>query len=150
MRLLELVPGGRDAYTVVGIDENTALWIEPAEGVCRVLGAGQVTVVRGDSVRVFSHGQHFAVTELGPFKLPAAEAGIPPAVWEQTHAGRLAAQAARAAAPQPEADIAVLVAARADARARKDWAASDLLRDELAARGWRVLDTPDGAVVEPL
>ena len=36
--LLAMVPEGRDAYTVVGLDENTALVIEPATGVCSCAG----------------------------------------------------------------------------------------------------------------
>lgn len=54
----------------------------------------------------------------------------------------------QAAVPQdvPE-DVATLVAARSEARAAKDWAASDRLRDELAALGWTVTDTPDGPQV---
>ena len=38
----------------------------------------------------------------------------------------------------------VLLEARATARVDKDWAASDRLRDELAALGVHVVDTPDG------
>ncbi len=34
---------------------------------------------------------------------------------------------------------------RGAARAAKDWAAADAIRDELAARGWTVRDGPDGA-----
>jgi cysteinyl-tRNA synthetase len=50
--------------------------------------------------------------------------------------------------PEPEASIdaesAALLEARAAARAARDWAASDRLRDELAARGIAVEDTRDG------
>jgi cysteinyl-tRNA synthetase len=45
------------------------------------------------------------------------------------------------------AEIAELVAQRDRAREAKDWPASDLLRDELAAMGWVVKDTPQGTVV---
>ena len=38
-----------------------------------------------------------------------------------------------------------LLAERDPARARKDFAASDRLRDELAALGWQVRDGADGA-----
>lgn len=41
-------------------------------------------------------------------------------------------------------DIAELVETRTDARAAKDWAKSDALRDELLKRGWVVKDTKDG------
>jgi len=43
-----------------------------------------------------------------------------------------------------DADLQALVDARAAARAAKDWAASDRLRDELLARGVAVEDTRDG------
>ena len=50
--------------------------------------------------------------------------------------------------PEPEpgldADAEALLAAREAARAARDWAASDRLRDELAARGITVEDTRDG------
>jgi cysteinyl-tRNA synthetase len=42
------------------------------------------------------------------------------------------------------ADLAALLEERAAARAARDWAASDRLRDELAARGVAVEDTRDG------
>ena len=44
------------------------------------------------------------------------------------------------------ARVNALVAARADARARKDWAEADRIRDELAAMGAVVKDTKDGGV----
>jgi len=39
--------------------------------------------------------------------------------------------------------------ARDDARAAKDWATADRIRDELTAEGWTVEDTADGTVVRP-
>ena len=44
-------------------------------------------------------------------------------------------------------EVQALLDARAAARAEKDWAGSDRLRDELAALGWTVRDTPDGQKV---
>ena len=50
--------------------------------------------------------------------------------------------------PEPdddlEPDVAALLEAREEARARRDFAASDRLRDELASRGVTVEDTRDG------
>jgi len=40
-----------------------------------------------------------------------------------------------------------LVAERDLARATKDFARSDALRDELVERGWLVEDTPEGTVL---
>jgi cysteinyl-tRNA synthetase len=39
--------------------------------------------------------------------------------------------------------------ARDEARAAKDYAKSDALRDELAAVGLEVMDTPQGTAVRP-
>ena len=50
----------------------------------------------------------------------------------------------RSDAPQADAEIDALVAAREAARAAKDWAEADRIRDELAARGIVVEDTPRG------
>ena len=48
-----------------------------------------------------------------------------------------------AAAPPPD-DVLKLAAERQTARADKDFAASDRLRDAIAAKGWIVEDTKDG------
>ena len=50
---------------------------------------------------------------------------------------------------EPEAaevpsEITALLEERLAARAAKDWAKSDTLRDELLKRGWMVKDTKDG------
>jgi cysteinyl-tRNA synthetase len=43
-----------------------------------------------------------------------------------------------------DAEIEALIAKRQEARANKDWATADLIRDELAARNIKLIDTPDG------
>jgi cysteinyl-tRNA synthetase len=43
------------------------------------------------------------------------------------------------------AEIEALAEKRAEARRNKDFAASDALRDEIAAKGWTVMDKPGGA-----
>ncbi|HSL10023.1 MAG TPA: hypothetical protein VLA82_01740, partial [Actinomycetota bacterium] len=48
-------------------------------------------------------------------------------------------------------EIHRLVDARAAARAAKDFARADEIRDELAAAGWRIVDGSDGrSTVEPV
>ena len=51
-------------------------------------------------------------------------------------------------APPPD-EVKALVAEREAARAAKDFAASDELRDRIAERGWVVQDTPAGSVLVP-
>ncbi len=48
-----------------------------------------------------------------------------------------------------EADVAERLAARAAARAAKDFKAGDAVRDELAARGVMIMDTPEGSTWRP-
>ena len=43
-----------------------------------------------------------------------------------------------------EAEVEAKIAARQDARKRRDFAASDAIRDELASRGILLEDTPQG------
>jgi hypothetical protein len=47
-------------------------------------------------------------------------------------------------------DVQALADQRAQARTDKDYAASDALRDQIAALGWGVKDTADGQVLTPL
>jgi len=55
--------------------------------------------------------------------------------------------AAKADVPE---EIMTLVQARTQARADKDWAAADKARDDLAALGYEVIDTPDGPEVKTI
>jgi hypothetical protein len=52
-----------------------------------------------------------------------------------------------AATPPP--GVVALAHERAGARAARDFAAADRLRDEIAAAGWVVTDSPDGPVLAP-
>jgi cysteinyl-tRNA synthetase len=49
--------------------------------------------------------------------------------------------------PPPPDDLVAKAAQRDEARAARDFARADALRDELLAAGWEVRDTPDGAVL---
>ena len=48
------------------------------------------------------------------------------------------------------AEVEALVVERTDARAAKDWARADEIRDALTSMGWRIEDGPDGAKALPL
>ena len=47
-------------------------------------------------------------------------------------------------------DFAALLEERATAKATKNWARADEIRDEIAAQGYKILDTPDGAKVKKI
>jgi cysteinyl-tRNA synthetase len=51
--------------------------------------------------------------------------------------------------PEGDDEIAALVAEREAARARKDWAEADRVRNEISARGFVIEDTPNGPLWRP-
>jgi cysteinyl-tRNA synthetase len=53
----------------------------------------------------------------------------------------------RGAEAEVDAEAAQLVAERDEARAARDFARADALREELVARGWTVEDTPNGTAI---
>lgn len=144
-RLVDMLP---DEPTIVGIDEHTALIVDPAAEACRVLGVNDVRVIRNGQEKHFPNGETFSIHELGPFVLPEPQAGIPVDVWERVEAAHIAAQDQEEQAARPPADVLALVEKREEVRAQKEWDAADAMRDKIEKMGWKVLDTPEGAVLE--
>lgn len=129
-------------HTLVGLDEHTGLILDFEKNECTVSGVSSVSLVRECDPEIFPAGKVFALSELGEFKIPAsAEQGISSAAWD------LIANAVHPDNESHGANVQSLVDARQRARAVKNWAESDRLRDELAACGWTVKDTPAGQVV---
>lgn len=126
---------------VIGIDEHTALALEPAAGTARVLGRGAVSVLREGGEDRHAAASSFPLTELGPFALPAHDAIVSADLAEAIATAR---STRMAPSPSPPADVAALVASRERARDAHDWLLADRLRRELAERGWAIDDTPDG------
>jgi cyanophycinase-like exopeptidase len=146
-QLLDLLPGRDRQHTLVGIDENTALVIDPQRERCQVAGAGKVTLVRNRQETTYTSGAEFAVHELGAFSQAESNRNIPAAVWQRIRQESTAAQN-----PPSSLDPAALalLEARNQARLGRDWAESDRLRAELLALGWQVLDTPQGSRLKPV
>ena len=147
-RLLAMLPE-EPARRIVGIDENTALVIDPAAAQCSVRGLGNVIVCHGEREEIFAAGTVFPIGVLGDFHLPQGADGIPAAAWQATVAGVAEAQRARLVQDVPDDGVMALVAQRDEARRQQNWAESDRLRDEIRAHGWQVQDTPDGPRLEP-
>jgi hypothetical protein len=125
-------------HTIVGLDEHTGLILDFEKSECVVSGVSSVSLVRECDPEIYAAGKTFPLKELGDFKLPALEDGIPPAALD------LIRNATQVEEDVPDADILSLLETRGQARASKDWAASDRIRDEIASRGWTVTDTADG------
>lgn len=130
-------------HTVIGLDEHTGLIMDFAKRECTVHGVSSVSLVRECNPEIYPAGSTFPLTELGKFEYPdTMQAGISSTAWELVNA------AAAQAEETPDAEIQSLLDARDHARRVEDWSASDRLREELAARGWMVTDTPGGQVVK--
>ncbi len=135
-----------DDAIIVGLDEHTALILDPAAGLCRVMGRGSVTLLTSASESIFRAGDTFELGLLGPWHLPDPPAAdIPGEILEMIQQARRPNE--KVVTPPPE--VLILVEKRQTARMRKDWATADRLRDEIAARGWRVADTSNGPQLEP-
>jgi hypothetical protein len=145
-QLVQMLPGD---LTIVGIDERTALVVEPSAETCQVMGNGNVTLVRGGREKVFLTGQTFDVCELGPFHCPSdLRMGIPYQVWDWVFAAQSEAEE-HDSEPVPPPEAVSLLEERSAARALKDWSHADALRSQIEAMGWKILDTPEGSRLEP-
>jgi hypothetical protein len=139
-RLLAMLP---ETATVVGVDEHTALLLDLEKGTLQVMGRGCATLVGRGGEQRCEGGEVLPLSELGDFRRPEPAAGLPAEVWAR--AQEAPEEAPAPLAPPPE--VLALVQEREAARARRDWAVSDALRQKIAALGWQVNDTPAGPQV---
>lgn len=126
--------------TTIGLDEHTGLIIDFETKECEVSGVSSVSLVRDDcKPKMYPAGDRFPLSELGPFKLPEPiQDGIPAEVWD------MVLNAPPLEEDNPSDEVLALAEKRQQARKSKDWAESDRLRDQIAALGWTVQDTPEG------
>jgi hypothetical protein len=134
--------------TIVGIDEHTALVMDLPNKKCRVMGKGGVTLIKNNSEQHFESDQNFDITELGPYTIHPPESIVPADIWQQVLTAHTKNQ--RDVHPiQPSSKVLTLVNDREDARAKKDWATADKLRDQIETQGWHLMDTPSGPHLQP-
>jgi cyanophycinase-like exopeptidase len=132
----DLVPSDNET---LGLDEHTGLIVDFEAGLCEVSGVSSVSLVRECNPEMYASGSKFPLSELGEFRLPdPLEKDIPSHVWE------MCVNAPPLEDDQPSEQVIALVEQRLLARASKNWAESDKLRDEIAVLGWTVQDSKDG------
>jgi cyanophycinase-like exopeptidase len=130
------VPSGN---TTLGLDEHTGIIIDFQSSGCQVLGVSSVSLVRECDPEIYATGATILLRELGEIRIPEKlDAGIPADVWE------MVTVANEAGNDGPPEEVQTLVNQRQKAREDKNWSESDRLRDEIAALGWQVQDTPQG------
>lgn len=123
----------------IGLDEHTGIIMDFETGLCEVSGVSSVSLVRECNPEMYASGSKFPLSELGEFRIPEPiEKDIPAHVWE------MCLNAPPLDDDQPSEHVISLVEQRVLARANKNWAESDKLRDEITALGWTVQDSKDG------
>ncbi|MBT3338677.1 MAG: cysteinyl-tRNA synthetase [Anaerolineae bacterium] len=131
-----MLPAGQ---TIVGLDEHTGIIIDFENRKCHISGVSSITICDGIETKIYPAGKECGLEELGKLQIPDMDAGISEDALEFL---RNAPDPELASAPP--AEVQQLAESRQTARTEKDFAASDRLRDEIAALGWEVRDTPDG------
>ena len=132
----KLVPSDNET---VGLDEHTGIILDFETGLFEVSGVSSVSLVRECDPEMYPSGSKFPLSELGSVRLPdPLNMGISAQAWE------LVLNAPPLEEHGPPENIIALAEQRSAARASKNWAESDRLRDELSAQGWTVQDGKDG------
>ena len=127
--------------TTLGLDEHTGVIMDFESGVCEIMGVSSVSLVRDCDSLIHPAGTKFPLSEIGALTIPnPLHHGISAQAWD------LVSNAPRpdedADTPPPE--VVALAEQRLVARANKNWAESDRLRNEISAQGWTVQDGKDG------
>jgi cyanophycinase-like exopeptidase len=132
----KLVPAENET---IGLDEHTGLIVDFESGLCEVSGVSSVSLVRPDNPEMYPSGSKFKISDLGAIQVPdPLETNISAQAWEMVlHASPLQEDS-------PPDSVIDLAEQRLTARANKNWAESDHLRDRIAAFGWTVQDGKDG------
>ena len=126
--------------TTLGLDEHTGIIFDFQSGKCQVLGVSSVSLVRECDPEIYAAGASFPLSELGAMHIPEPlDVRIPAEVW------KMVAGANEPEDVTPPEEVQTLAERRQKARDEKNWAESDRLRDEIAALGWTVQDTSEGA-----
>lgn len=124
---------------IIGLDEHTGLIMDYEKSSCEVSGVSSVSVLKNGSLQIYPAGASFATDEIGQIIFPdPVEKNIRPEIWE------MVVNASAVENEAPPAEALKLLEQRKEVRARKDFAESDRLRDEIAALGWIVQDSKDG------
>ncbi len=123
----------------LGLDEHTGIIMDFESGTCEISGVSSVSIVGDCDPIMHPAGRKFPLSEIGEIKTPdPVEKGIPSQVWD------MVINAPPLDDDKPSDAVTGLAEKRLAARANKNWAESDRLRDEIAAMGWMVQDSKEG------
>lgn len=124
---------------ILGLDEHSGVIIDFENQKCDVHGVSSVTVLKDNVTKIYPSDSSFSLSELGNVSIPnPIESGISPEIWQMT------LDASQSQEETPPEEVLSLLEQRKQARAKKDFAESDRLRDEISKLGWTVKDTKEG------
>lgn len=125
--------------TILGLDEHTGIVMDFETGMCEIMGVSSVSLMRDGKLMIHPAGVKFSLDEVGVLRIPdPLPTGISQQAWD------LVSNAPALDDGAPSAEVVSLAEQRIIARANKNWAESDKLRDEIYALGWAVQDNKDG------
>jgi cyanophycinase-like exopeptidase len=139
-RFRELCKMLPDAAIALGIDEHTVVELDVAAGRGQVMGAGKLTLQRGEEERIVSAGATFPLSIISGWSAPSIPSGIPDEIWQQVSISR--GMNAEDAIPS---GLIQLLHDRNQARMANDYARADALRKQIEEEGWDITDTKEGS-----
>jgi hypothetical protein len=123
----------------LGLDEHTGIIMNFESGMCEISGVSSVSLVSDCDPVMHPAGVKFPLSEIGEIRIPdPIESGISASAWD------MVINAPPLDGDKPSDEVIELAEERLVARAGKNWAESDRLRDEIAVLGWTVQDGKDG------
>jgi cysteinyl-tRNA synthetase len=136
-RAIRTLRGAEDVTMEAAVPAAFAAALDDDLGVPQALAVLHETVREGNSA-LDAGDRDAALRAFADVAVMAGVLGIDPLDphWRSTHAS--------AEASALDALVEAMIAQRADARAAKDWAAADRIRDAIAAAGIALEDGPDG------
>ena len=122
----------------LGLDEHTGIIMDFESGVCEISGVSSVSLVSDCDPVMHPAGRKFKLDEIGQLNFPhPIESGISAEAWD------MVVNAPPLEGDKPPDEMVELAEKRLAARAEKNWAESDKLRDEIKALGWTIQDGKD-------
>jgi len=123
----------------LGLDEHTGIIMDFESGMCEISGVSSVSIKRDNDQVMHPSGMKFPISEIGAINTPdPIDKDIPANVWD------MVVNAPPLDDDKPSDAVIALAEQRLNARANKNWAESDKLRDEISALGWIIQDGKDG------
>jgi hypothetical protein len=123
----------------LGLDEHTGIIMDFESGMCEISGVSSVSLVSDCDPVMHPSGIKFPLSEIGNIKPPdPIESGISAQAWD------MVMNAPPLDDDKPSDEVIALAEERLAARANKNWAESDKLRDEITKLGWAIQDSKEG------